>query len=264
VTQIDWFVLLAAIVAGIVIRNKYFKPGTGGTSTTATGGPAKPAAGGSGDARIISAAEFAEFMRDPAPTPQKRIAYGWSRTAPYTPYRPDAPKLFYAAVEGPETNVNPLLECARQAIHWRGAETPPDDPTAWTQTHAVLNYRKSAPGLKYDGPVRGFKAKLDSAGRTITLEAFVHYNTVAPDRAGHHAVLCLEFDDTPTQDRWRSPLSEQRVSEVVTAAAIKLDERFPTLGELLLLEGGWRYVKFDLPYYGSELRKKGAALPGAH
>jgi hypothetical protein len=214
-------------------------------------------------ARIISAQEFAEFLRDPSPTVEKRIAYGWSRSAPYSPYRPDAPKIFYAAVVGPATNVRPLLECVRQAIRWRGAKTPADDPTAWTQTHPVSQYNRSAEALHFQGQVRGFPGKLDLPGpprHAVTLEACVHYNTVSPDPGTHHAVLCLEFDDDDRRGRWRSPQSERRISEIIVPIAVKLDEQFPTLGELLLLAGGWRYVAFDLPYYGSELRRK--AGPG--
>jgi hypothetical protein len=213
-----------------------------------------------GARRIISAQQFAEFLRDPAPSVQKRIAYGWSRTAPYRPYAPDEPKLFYAAVEGPPTNVKPLLECVRTAIPWQHTKAADEGRGFWKQTRAVSNYAKSAPEVHYSGQVRGFQAKSTAStgasdSREIELEAFAFYDTVAADPSMHHAVLCLAFNQNPSSGRWLRPESEERVSQAVTAIAIKLDERFPTLGEVLLLQGGWRFVEFDIPYYGADLRR---------
>lgn len=212
-----------------------------------------------GARRIISPQQFAEFLRDPAPSPQKRIAYGWSRTAPCRPYAPDEPKLFYAAVEGPPTNVKPLLECVRTAIPWQRTKAD-EGRGVWRQTRAVSNYAKSAPELHYSGQVRGFQAKstvLTGAGDAseIELEAFAFYDTVATDASMHHAVLCLAFDQNPSSGRWLWPEAEERVSQAVAAIAIKLDERFPTLREVMLLQGGWRFVEFDIPYYGADLRR---------
>jgi hypothetical protein len=214
-----------------------------------------------GARRIISARQFAEFLRDPAPSVQKRIAYGWSRTAPYRPYSPDEPKLFYAAVEGPPTNVKPLLECVRTAIPWQHAKAADGGRGVWRQTRAISNYAKSAQEVHYSGQVRGFQAKSTvstGAGdaREIELEAFAFYNTVAADASMHHAVLCLAFNQNPSSGRWLWRESEERVSQAVTAIAIKLDERFPTLREVILLQGGWRFVDFDIPYYGAELLRR--------
>lgn len=210
--------------------------------------------------RIISAQEFAEFLRDPTPSAQKRIAFGWSRTVPRRPYAPDEPKLFYAAVEGPPTNVKPLLECVRTAIPWQHAKAADEGRGVWKQTRAVSNYAKSAQEVHYNGQVRGFQAKSTvSTGtgdaREIELEAFAFYDTVAADASMHHAVLCLAFDQNPSSGRWLWPEAEERVSQAVAAIAIKLDERFPTLREVILLQGGWRFVEFDIPYYGADLRR---------
>ena len=192
----------------------------------------------------------------------RRLAIGWSRSDRTVSHQPDGPKLFYVHLVGPEVYLPKLLDCVRLAIHWRNSKTAPQDLSAWSLTRPVKSYQREIPALSYRGKVRGFRAKLRlgtldklTSDHVLTLESYAHYNNFSEDEGLHHTVLCLEFAEIPEDDRWQSVLSEGRVSEAVSAIAIRLTERFPSITAVELISGGWRHLRFDIPYYGSELNR---------
>ncbi len=186
----------------------------------------------------------------------ERVKFGWRRTDPTTRYRPDEPKLFYAyQTPAKDSDVKPVVEAIRRSFSWRTARGSADNSKTWTQTHATSVARKDMLGMEHTA--RGFRARRDLETGAVTIDVFAYINRVSPHASDHHLVVGLEFDqpDQPRM-RWKTPQSEECVATVVSTVA--LAQGLSNMREFSLEKGGWRYVRFDIPYRADYLRPRAA------